>query len=175
MAYASASNAAALCQNVLSGASNFSTSTSPALAAVNVWLTSGCAVLESTLAGWGYNVPPGSNTAAYGWLADLNALYAAAKVELSRTNITLGPGERTRGQVFEQMFWDGLDRMRGQDLSRAGLARSSDGRLYVGGVSVDDKDIWDEDTDRVRPRFRRDQFAFGGTLRPSGISASERG
>ena len=38
--------------------------------------------------------------------------------------------------------------------SRAGVAP------YVGGISIDDKDTYKEDTDRVQPVFRRDQFAY---------------
>lgn len=173
MAYASASDVAVLCQNLLSGASNFSTSSSPTSSAVEAWLSSGCAVIETTLAGWGYEVPPASTTAVYVWLRDLNALFAAARAELSRTNITLTPGERTRGQLIEEMFWQGLAQLQQQDLTRAGLSRSQYGELYVGGISIDEKASWEADTDRVVPRFKREQFAFPGTVRPSGISASE--
>jgi len=172
MAYASASNVAAWSQNILGGASTFSSSTSPTLTAVTNWLTSGCAVIEATLSGEGYNVPPASGTVAYDWLSELNALYAAARVELSRTNITVGPGERTRGQVFNDMFHSGLKRLLVTNLSATGLSKSATGGLYTGGISISDKDSRKANTDRVQPRFSRGQFDFPGTIRPATTAAS---
>lgn len=34
---------------------------------------------------------------------------------------------------------------------------------FAGGISITDKDSREEDTDRVRPAFTRDQFAYPGT------------
>ena len=99
MAYCSSSAVGALCQSIMSGASDFGASTSPALGTVNAWLSSGCAVIEAKLGEKGYGAP-GSTAVGYAWLADLNAFFAAARVELSRTSFSLAPGERTRGQVF---------------------------------------------------------------------------
>ena len=155
MPYASTSNVAPLCQNVLGGASNFSASSSPTETSVCAWLSSGCSVIESYLAGRGYSVPVGAGTVAYSWLTDLNALYAAAYVEMSRSNVTLGPGERTRGQVFDEMFWRNLNHLGARDLTVAGIARSSYAKLYVGGISVDDKQSIESNSDRVKPRFAR--------------------
>jgi len=176
MAYAAASDVAALCKNILAGASNFSAATCPTLDAVEEWLSSGCAVIETHLRAHGYQGAD-LGTAAYGWLGDLNALYAAARVELSRTNLSLAPGERTRGQVFDEMFWRGLNRLSDLlegDMTEAGLVRSGTApELYVGGVSESDKLTWDTDTDRVRPRFYRGMLGFPGTaLYESTTSAS---
>jgi hypothetical protein len=135
-------------------------------------MSSGCSVIESFLGSLDYDMPAGAGAAVYKWLTDLNALYAAARVELSRTNISVGPGERTRGQIFDSMFWRDLKGLGEIDLTTAGLTRRTGGQLYVGGTSQDEKDTWDTDTDRVPPRFRRGQFDFPGTERPSFIAAS---
>ena len=172
MAYASASDVAAWSQNILGGASTFSTSTSPTLTSVNNWLSSGCAVIETALAGEGYSIPPASGTRVYDWLTELNSLYTAARVELSRTNITLEPGARTRGQVFDEMFYAQLDRLLDMDLSGVGLSRATAGKVYAGGISISDKDDRRADTDRVQPRFKRGQFDFPGTIRPTTTAAS---
>lgn len=172
MAYASASNVAGLCQNILGSEDNFTTSTCPTLSQVKYWLSSGCSVLEGRLAGAGYSVPVTSGTRAYDWLGDLNCLYAAARAEMSRTNITLAPGQRTRGQVFDEMFWKQLKELLQLDLTQVGVSRGSSGRLYVGGISVSDKDSWEDDTDRVPSRFRRGMFDYPGRQSPDSVSAS---
>jgi hypothetical protein len=172
MAYSSASDVVGWCHNVLGSASMFSEATDPTLGNVESWLSSGCAVIETQLQSWGYSVPVAATAGAYQWLKDLNTLYAAARVEMSRTNITLGPGERTRGQVMDEWFWRDLDRLQRRDLSTAGVSRSSTGKLYVGGVSQSDKATWDQDSDRVKPRFRKGMFETPGTTRAGTISAS---
>ncbi len=164
--YGSTSGVASLCRQLASGASDFTTSTSPTAAQVTVWLTGGCAIIETKLTSAGYDVPPAATTVVYGWLTDLNDLWAASKAEMSRTNITLGPGERTRGQVFEEQFWRGMKQLLDNDLTYAGLSRTSTAKIYVGGVSQDDKDTWEDTTDRVGPRFFRGQYAFDETIRP---------
>jgi len=172
-AYASASDVGAYCQNVLGGASNFSASSSPNVTAVSNWLNAGGAVLEAHMSGWGYDVPVGATTVVYNWLTDLNTLYAAARVEMSRSNVVLSPGERTRGQVFDEMFRDGLKRLKGMDLSLAGATRSY-GTLYVGGISDADKSTVVSDTDRTTPRVTRSMFNLPGTLQPGeGRSSDE--
>jgi len=170
MTYCSASDSALLCQNLLSGASNFSTSTSPTLTAVNRWLSSGCSIINAKLAARGYDAPVSSAATAYDWLTDLNALYGAAKAEQSRTNITVSSGERTRGQMFERSFWEQLEELCKNDLTFAGLSRTSSGKLWAGGISITDKETYESDTDRVAPRFATGLFGFDGTLSPAGLS-----
>ena len=171
MAYSTCAQVATLCQNLIQGASTFSSSTSPTDTAVGTWLSSGCSIIETRLAGWRYSVPVTAGTVAYDMVADLNALYGAAKAEMSRSNVTLQPGERTRGQVFMDLFWKQLKDLRDMDLTMAGLARSSTGGLYAGGISQADKDSITSDSDRVSPRFQRGIFRTDGTLDPSGVVA----
>ena len=155
MAYTSACSVARLCRNLLGQEKVFSQSSCPTLNDVNEWLSSGCSIIESTLAGCRYTVPVASGTTAYGWLSDVNALYGAGMAEMSRTTATVSTDERTRGQVFLEMFWTQLDRLCDSDLSLAGLERANTGPLYVGGTKHSVKRGWRQDTDRVGPRFWR--------------------
>ena len=139
---------------------------------VDAWISSGCGVIESQLNGHGYSTPVASGTGAFDVLRDLNALFAAARVEMSRVNVTLGPGERVRGQVFDKMFWDQLAMFMSQDLTLLGLTRSTQGKLYVGGTSITEKQKQEKDSDRVEPRFHRGIGRFPGTIRPDSSTAS---
>lgn len=171
MSYGSASSVASMCSNLISAASNFSASTVPSACQIAVWLGSGCAIIETRLSGAGYSIPV-STGVVYDWLAMLNELYTAAQAEKARTNVTLAPGERTRGQVFEDDFWKGLDKLLAQDLTAVGVARRGGDKMYVGGVSYDDKEEWTDDSDIIPSRFTRGMFKFPGTLRPDALSSA---
>lgn len=170
MAYASASDVSAFCQNLLNSEDNFTSSTCPTLTEVNVFLSSGCSIIETTLASKGYSIPVLSSATAYDWIKQLNTFYAVAQAEMSRTNVITGPGERTRSQQFSTMFESGLDRLVQMDLTVMGVTRSEAGVMYAGGTKVSEKEDWDADTDRVKPRFRRGQFASPGTLRSDEVA-----
>ena len=156
MAFASSSDVAALCRNLVSGASDFSTSTSPTQAQVNAWLSSGCAVITLRLNGMGYGALS-SGTAAYELAGQINALYAAWLAERSRINARTTADERTRADMLRKDFDDNLKILIGADLSRAGVSQT--GVAYAGGISADDKDTQEADSDRVNPRFVRGMFA----------------
>ncbi len=172
MAYCSGCDVAVLVQNILGGQDGFSTSTSPAIDAVNRLMTSGCGIIETRLQAGGYSVPPASDTAIYSELVHCNALFAAGWVEMSRTNATVSKGERTRGQVFLEMFEGCMGSLLGRDLTLAGLTRQSAGRLYAGGISIADKQAKESDTDRVAPRFGRGMMDSPGTIGPGIGTAS---
>jgi len=172
MPYASASDVESFCRNLVGAASGFDVGTDPTLLSVDAWLSSGCAVLETELGSHGYSTPVASTVSAYGWLTNLNALYAAARAEMSRANVTLRVGERTRGQVFDKMFWDELKRLLDMDLTMAGISRSATGTVYTGGIGVADKQAKEGDSDRVSPAFQKTMFNFPGTIRPNVTTAS---
>jgi hypothetical protein len=172
MAYASASTVSGLCKNLLGGEPTFTTSTCPTVYEVNQWLSSGCSIIESTLASCRYTVPVSAGATIYDWIVSLNALYAAAFAELSRTNVTLSNQERTRGQVMLETFEKQLDRLCDGDLTQAGLSRSANGKLYAGGISVADKQSQESTSDRVNPRFGREMFTFPDSLNPNPTTAS---
>ena len=173
MPYSSASSVAALTRN-LTGNKQYSTSTCPTINEINSWLSSGCAVIESKLAGCDYSVPVTGGTVAYDWLGQLNTLYAAAWAEMSRTTATLEPNQRTKGQVMLEEFWHQMDMLCTGDLTLAGLSYISAGRgaIYAGGTKRSEKQIWEQDSGRVRSRFSRGMFRTPGTLEPGGYTAS---
>lgn len=168
MSYASASQVAAYCKNLLGPDPTFTQSSCPTIIQVKGWLSSGCSIIESCLADNGYITPVSASAGVYTWIQEIESLFAAARAEMSRTNVVLGPGERTRGQVFQEMFWDELDRLCQRDLTRDGVARTSAGIMHVGGISVVRKRQVEQDADRVNPRFERNQFRFPDTIDPSG-------
>jgi len=173
VAYGSASGVARYCKNILGPEQTFSESSCPSIKDVKGWLSGACAVIETCLANRGYSVPVAAGNRVYDWLADLGELYGAARVELSRTNVTLGPGERTRGQVFDEQFWNQLDRLCKNDLTQLGVGKSGTGaRIYVGGISQTEKDRIIADTDLVAPRFSRNLFRFPDTVDPTAKGAS---
>lgn len=173
MSYSSASAVAALTRN-LTGNKQYSTSTCPTINEVNSWLSSGCAVIESKLAGCDYSVPVTAGTVAYDWLGQLNTLYAAAWAEMSRATATLEPNQSTKGQIFLEEFWNQLKMLCDGDLTLAGLSHSLAGRgaIYAGGTKVSEKQVWEQSTSRVSPRFSRGMFHTPGTLEPGGVTAS---
>lgn len=170
--YCAASDVAGLCKNILGGEATFTSSTSPNVQAVNAWITTGCAVIDTHLSSAGYTVPVASGTVVFGMLTRCNTLYTVARVEESRTNVTLSKDERTRAQVFDEQFGNCLGALLGMDLTLAGLTRTSTAKIYAGGISVTDKQNQEADTDRVTPRFMRDQFDFPGTIQQTGTTAS---
>lgn len=171
MAYASASDVAAMCSQLVSGENNFTSTTLPTITQVERWLSSACAIIESILQSRGYGVPVSATATIYDWIIDLNATYAASKAEMMRTNVIIGMGEKTKGMLYSKQFWDDIEKLKTIDLTQTGIGRSSIAPIYTGGISIADKDAREDDTDRVQPRFKRGQFSFPGGLRPdsSGI------
>ena len=166
MAYCSASDVAALTRGILAEESAFSEDTNPTLNMVNFWLTSGCAVIEATLSGWRYATPVPAGTAVYGMVSQLNALYAAAYAEMSRSQGTLQLGEKTRGQVFLEQFKTALAGLKDIDLTMCGMSRASNGAtLFVGGLTQTSKDTMSDGM--LAPRFARGQYRYSGVLSPA--------
>jgi hypothetical protein len=172
-AYASASHVAPLCFNLLNGASNFSASGQPPLSFVNTALQNVYDDINSKLGGCGYDTPVASTADYFGTLRDLSMWYAAARVEFTRINVTLSPDERTRAQVFHEMYQDGVKGVCQGDLTLAGLSRSSNGTLFVGGTKKTDKQAQTDNSDRVSPTIFRGMQRWPETKPPTdGTSAS---
>ena len=168
MGYCAASDVQSLSKNLTGAEDMFSTSTCPGISAVDSWISSGCGWIETAIQAHGYSVPVASTTSVYGHLKHCNSLFAAGMAEMSRTNVILAPGERSRGQVFYTMFKECMKDLFSQgDLTLVGLSKSSNrGKIYVGGISVSDKQDRYDDTDMAGARFRRGQFRFPDTLQP---------
>lgn len=159
MAYASASDVAALTKNLVGGTGDFTDSSSPNVTQVDFWLSTGSAIINTRLAGAGYSPIPESSE-AYGMAAQINAVYAAWMAERSRTNARSNPGERTRSDLFKDDFKMLLEMLLDMDLSVVGVpiltGSSTRARPYAGGISVSDKETVRANTDRTTPRFGRD-------------------
>ena len=168
MAYCSASDVFSYAQNLTHGQPTFNAETVPTLDQVNMFLSSGCAAIHTALSEKGWSVPVASGTDLYDRLKDLNALFAAGRAELSRVNTTVTPGERTRAQIFLDMFKEELSSLVEEDLTETGgTISTTDGEIFVGGISQTSKDSYDDDTDRVKPRFERNQFRFSESIYPT--------
>ncbi len=155
MAYAVSSCVAALCRNLVSGASDFSSSTSPTDSQVNGWLSSGYSFINVQLSSKGYGVVPASS-AAYELAAQANALYGAWLAERSRTNARTSADERGRADMMKDDFDAQMKVLLDIDLSRMGVSQTS--TAYMGGQSIADKDSVESNSDRVLPRFTRGMF-----------------
>jgi hypothetical protein len=169
VSYSAASSVARLTKNILGPEKNFSFSTCPTIVEVEGWLSSGCSIIETVLTGHKYTAPVTAGTVAYGWISDLNTLYAAGMTEVSRTLTTLSTDERSRGQWMLEQFFDQLEMLvsgKLGDLTLAGLGRTSSGTLYAGGISVSVKQTFESDLNRVNPALARRQFRYPGTLDP---------
>lgn len=165
MSYAAASNVADYTPGLLDDG-NFTSTTMPSKAAVESFLSSGCAIIESKLQARGYSIPVPGNSVIYTRVKQLETWYGAAEAESVRMTARVAVTERTRAQFFATKFEKGLDKLLDEDLSRAGLSHTS--KAYAGGISRSDKDAVEADTDRVAPRFERDQFRHEGAESPRG-------
>ncbi len=159
-AYAETMDVAMYCSNLINGVADFSSTTTPTIANVVAWLNRGAAIINNRIKAAGYTLSVGYATDVWRELAELNAFYAVARAEMARTNVRLAVGERTRGQVFEEMFWKGLDKFIAQDLTQIGAGYIHGG--YIGGTSISEKLSVESDSDRVAPRFIRGQFDNNG-------------
>lgn len=156
MAYASASDVAALCRNLVGNANNFNTSTSPTLMQVEAWLSAGCALINTVIFGRNYTAAVQPSSPAYEFVGMANAQFAAWQAERSRTLATVQATERTRADMFKKDFNDSLALIKTLSLGQAGVAQSSN--VYTGGISQADKQAEEADQDRVNSRFVRGQM-----------------
>jgi hypothetical protein len=157
MAYSTCAQVAALIPNLLNGASSFDgldAAIRPSSAQLVTFMSSGCALIEVRVQSLGYSVPLSGGLGTFA--GDLEANFAAYRAELSRSSPRTAAGERSRADGFRKVFDDGLKMLADMDLSRAAGDYTS--KFYAGGISEDDKDTVESDTDRVAPRFFRDVF-----------------
>lgn len=173
MAYSSASDAALFCPELIGGNTGWDDQTTPTRDQIDRFVARGYSRINTVLAQAGYNVPVVSSATVYDTLTDLEAMYAGARAQMARMSSRLGPEERGKGQVLMEQFDKELAALCKRDLTRAGATRRSAGGIYVGGISESDKLSYERDTDRVQPRFTREQFRRSGTERPAGAMVDE--
>ena len=170
MSYASASDVSLYCPEIIAVGSEFEDDTGPTRSQVIGWLDRGYSEINARLAAEGYSTPVPTAATAYNAFVDLEALWAAAHVQLARMSSRLGPDERSKAQMYMEWFDKRFEKLLSKDLTRAGLSRSGAGALFVGGISEASKKGYEDDTDRVAPRFRRDQFRAAGVQAPMGVA-----
>lgn len=173
MTYASASDVGLYCPEIIGANSEFSDATDPTRVQVERWLDKGYSRINTAFAGHGYATPVQSSATVYDAVVDLEALYAAARAQFARMSSRLAATERAKGQIYLKQFNDELTALFAQDLTRAGVARASGGKLWMGGISESDKDSYEDDADRVKPRFKRDQFRASGAELPNSNTIDE--
>lgn len=170
MSYASASDVSLYCPEIVATGAEFEDDTGPTRPQVIGWLDRGYSEINTRLEAAGYSTPVTTAATAYNAFVDLEALWAAAHVQLARMSSRLGPDERSKAQMYIDWFNDRFEKLLSKDLTRAGLTRSSAGALFVGGISEASKDAYEDDADRVAPRFKRDQFRAAGAEAPAGAA-----
>jgi hypothetical protein len=137
----------------------FNQSNAPTDSDVRLWLDEGQAIIDGTLTSKGYTAPVAKTASVWPILRNLDALYAASMAEFSKLVASTAAGAQTRGELLERRFWDRLDKTMRLDLSGMGVGYTS--LVYVGGISISDKDTVEDDSDRVQTAFSRGQFAYG--------------
>jgi len=156
MAYSTSERGAALIPSLLNGALNYDDLPStivPGSAALTLFHSSGCSLINSKLKSLGYAAPVASTNDIYDYLADLEATYVAYRANALRSSPRTSAGERTVADQFKRAFEDGLKSLENMDLSRLNIAY--EGKWYMGGISEAEKSAVSSDTDRVAPRFYR--------------------
>ena len=164
MSYSSASDVAAYCPGLTDSSGSFTATSRPPTSAVERFLSSGCALIETSLEAAGYSMPVPASATVYDYVVDLEAIYGAARAETSRRVGRISADERTRARMFMDDFKAGLKALVAMNLDQAGLSVSGAGALYAGGISIDDKDTVESDSDRVEPRFKRGLLRHPGTV-----------
>lgn len=167
MGYCSSSDVAILVPHMLNGTTDFGASTSPTATAVNSWISTGSAIINTKLASRGYDAI-GTSSGAYGVATQINALYAAWWAERSLLSSRVSKMENSRSDLFKKDFYDLLDMLCEMDLSQMGVGRGNrPPDNYAGGIDVTDKTNNEDDTSIVNPRFARGQFQNVETIPPS--------
>ena len=158
MAYACPLHVAALTPHIINAACDFTASTNPTSAEVEVWLSSGCAIIEAKIGSRGYGAIP-TNSPVYELARGINTFYAAWMAELSTISARVDRMENTRDERFKKAFDSQLAILTGMDLSVLGVSRTRGYSLpYSGGLRITDKDANDDDGDTVQGRFQRGQM-----------------
>ena len=166
MTYTSASNVMSYVRTLklsTTSASTFDSTTIPTTTDVSGWLSAGYSRINTALATAGYSTPIAPTATAYAQVAELEALYGAAMVYSVRMVQQVTGQSDTRSNFLLKQFETQLQMLTRSDLTMAGvIADPSRALPYAGGISIGDKDTVTDNTDRVEPRFRRNQHDVPG-------------
>jgi len=161
MAYSTCARCAAILPNLLNGASDFdnlATDVVPGSAALITFISSGCSIINATMARNGYATPVASGNMLYDYLGDIEANYVAYRAEMSRSSPRTAKGERSRADRFKQAFDAGIKFLSESDLTELSIAKGT-ADWYIGGRTDSDKAVQESDTELVQARFARGRFS----------------
>ena len=153
-----------LCKQYTNGSNVFDGTSLPTLTEVEDWLTDGKAQVNLRLARYGYTKDQ-TDSDVVRVLMHLNALWAAAQIELSQASAGFTQDGSSRGELLLEQFnkqcKDTIDNSGFLDL---GATKLTDLTEYAtaGGIRYSDKETIENDSDIVPYAFTRDRFNFRG-------------
>ncbi len=145
------------CRHLTDGGT-FATGGTPPLARVEQWIDQAYYTIQAHLAKAGYSVTvAAAQTAALGFLENLNVYGAVMQVELAHPITGRGGEENDRYKQYAKLYKEGLTILASDALEQLGVTREEALSEFVelGGRSVARKEVAYQDTDAVQPRFRR--------------------
>jgi hypothetical protein len=171
MAYGSASGTAALCTALTSACNGaFGENTTPTETQVLAFLDDGSALMDAEMSQHGFTTPVTASLVVP--VLDPIAEYYAAALAESPQNVNRsdwqGVSESSKPTHWMDLYRDAMDRI----LSEGGLALSILGAsktvnlsayLHAGGLSDDEKDTWEDDSDFLQPRFKSRMMEYRKT------------
>jgi hypothetical protein len=171
MAYGSASGVAALC-TALTAACNgaWGENTTPKTWQVVAFLDDASALMDAQLAQHGFTTPVTASLVLP--VLDPIAEYYAAALAESPQNVNRsdwqGVSESSKPTHWMDLHRDAMDRILSEDglaLSILGAAKTTNlsAYLHAGGLSEDEKDTWEADSDFIEPRFKSRMMEYRKT------------
>jgi len=162
MAYGSASGVAALCKHLTNeGDGAFNNDTTPTRRQVLAFLDDGSALMDAEIAQHGFTTPVSASlvVAVLDPIAEYYAAAMAESIETVSRSDWQGTSESSKPTHWMDMHRDSMDRIlseRGRALAILGAGRGVDlsEYLHAGGLSEDEKDTWESDSDFIQPRFK---------------------
>ncbi|NIV40478.1 MAG: hypothetical protein GWN58_67085 [Anaerolineae bacterium] len=162
MAYGSASGVAALCKHLTTqGDGAFNNDTTPTRRQVLAFLDDGSALMDAEMSQNGFSTPVTASlvTAVLDPIAEFYAAAMAESVETVRRSDWQGTSESSKPTHWMELHRGAMDRImmeRGKALSILGATRGTSLAygLHAGGLSEDEKDTWEDDSDFIEPRFK---------------------
>ena len=157
--YSSCALVAQMIPNLLNNASDFDSIASniaPGEFQLYRFMESGYSKINSHLKNRGWQHGIHSSCALHDVCADTEAAYVAMRAEMVRASPRVDENERSRIEQFEKQFDDGLEEILALDLTEWGMPYTKE--YFYGSQTIGEVADVEDDTDRVKSRFRRGMF-----------------
>lgn len=160
MAYGNVSGVAARCKELIAGNATFTDSTTPSERQVQNFLNDASALMDAVFASLGFTTPI-TDTDVTPILDPIAEYYAAMEAEstrlVERSNWE-GAAEESKPTHWKQLYDNAMKSLTNNGgfalmILGAGKARDLSYGLHAGGLSDDERDTWNDDSDFTRPRF----------------------